>query len=127
MKKPAIVVVTDIEQLEELRSILAAGPYRIIKGESGTNLQDLISESGSTIVILDLDHVSVDNRFLRNLKNANPGLSVLAISSKRVHPELGESMSSNIHACLNKPLDSEEVRFWLKSIILDRPRKGASS
>lgn len=127
MSEAAIVVLTDIEQLEELRSILAAGPYRIIRGESGPNLQGLISESGSNIVILDLDHVPADNRFLRNLKNANPGLSVLAISSKRFHPELRESMSSNIHACLNKPLDSEEVIFWLKSITLDKPWKGPTA
>jgi DNA-binding NtrC family response regulator len=127
MKEPAIVVVTDIEQLEELRSILAAELYRIIGDESGTNLQVRISECASSIVILDLDHVPVDDRFLRNLKNANPRLSILVISSKRCHPELRESMRSTIHACLNKPLDSEEVKFWLKSITLDRPRKNAGS
>ncbi len=127
MAEAAIVVLTDIEQLEELRSILAAGPYRIIKGESGTKIQDLVSESSASIVVLDLDHVAVDNKFLRDLKDANPSLSILAISGKRLHPELGESMSSTIYACLVKPLDSEEVRFWIRSITLDRPRKRTSA
>ncbi|MBI5248714.1 MAG: response regulator [Desulfomonile tiedjei] len=126
MKEREIIVVTDTEQLEELRSALFTEPYRIIKCESCSDLQGLMSGSTSCIVILDLDEVCVDNRFLKKLKTGNAGLSVLAISSKKFHPELRESMSSYIHACLSKPVDPEELLFWLKSITLDNPQKERS-
>ncbi len=127
MKVPIIVLASDIEQLKELRTALAAGSYRIIECESCANLSGLISDSGSSVVILDLDSVSVDNRFLRHLKADNPGLSVLTISGQKLHPELRESISSYIHACLSKPLDADELKFWLRSIIHDTLELGNQS
>jgi len=121
-----VVVVADIDQFDELHTALMDEPYRIIKGESCSDIETLISEPGSNIVIVDLDSVPVDNRFLKKLKTSNPGLSILALSSKKFHPELREAISSYIYACLNKPLDPEELRFWLKSIILDGPVRGPS-
>jgi len=32
------------------------------------------------------------------------------------HPELEEAMSKHIHASLVKPVDDEELLYWLKSI-----------
>jgi DNA-binding NtrC family response regulator len=126
MKKPAIVVFTDIAQLEEVRTALVGEPYQTIRCKSCSNLQGMVSENASGIVIVDLDSCHVDNRFLKNLKTGNPGLSILAISSKKFHPELRESIGSYIHACLNKPLDPDELRFWLRSITMDGPQKGRS-
>ncbi len=66
MKEAVIVVAADMEQFDELRTALAGEPYRIIKGESCSDVEALISKSGSNIVIVDLDSVPVDNRFLKN-------------------------------------------------------------
>jgi DNA-binding NtrC family response regulator len=126
MKEPVIVIVADSEQHEEVRTALAGEGDRTIGCESCSNLQELISDKASSIVILDLDSCHVDNRFLKKLKTENPGLSILAISSKKFHPELRESICSYIHACLNKPLDPEELKFWLRSITLDGSQKGRS-
>lgn len=127
MKVPIIVLASDIEPLKELRTALAAGPYRIIECESCANLSGLISDSGSSVLILDLDSVSVDNRFLRQLKADSPGLSVLTISGQKLHPELRESISSYIHACLSTPIDADELKFWLRSIIHDTLEQGNQS
>jgi len=127
MKVPIIVLASDIEQLTELRTALAAGPYRIIECESCASLPGLISDSNSSVVILDLDSVSVDNKFVRHLKADNPGLSILTISGQKLHPELRESISSYIHACLSKPLDADELKFWLRSIVHDTLEQGNQS
>lgn len=126
MKKSAIVVVADVAQFEEVRRVLATDPYQIVRCESCSHVQGAISERNSKIVIFDLDTISVDNKSLRKLKTDNLGLSILVVSSKNVHPELRESLSTHIHACLKKPLDPEELRFWVRSITQDRPRKGPS-
>ena len=119
MEEPLIVLAADIEQLKDLRTALAGGFYRIIECESCASLPGLISDTGSTVVILDLDSVSVDNKFVRLLKADNPGLFILTISGQKLHPELRESISSHIYACLSKPLDADELKFWLRSTTHD--------
>jgi DNA-binding NtrC family response regulator len=127
MKPSVIILAADIEQIKELRTALAAGPYRIIECESCANLPGLIADSGSSVVILDLDSASLDNKFVRHLKTENPGLSILTISGQKLHPELRESIASYIHACLSKPLDSDELKFWLRSISHDTLEQGSQS
>jgi DNA-binding NtrC family response regulator len=68
------------------------------------------------VVILDLDGLPVSNRFLRDLRRQNPEVHIIGISSRMFHPELQEAMRSDISACLSKPLDEEELIYWLKSI-----------
>ncbi|MCK9377282.1 MAG: hypothetical protein M0P73_14170 [Syntrophobacterales bacterium] len=68
------------------------------------------------IVILDMDSLAADNRFFRELKRRAPGIHLLALSSRSYHPGLEEAMGSHIYACLAKPLDPEELRYWLRSI-----------
>ena len=126
MKVPIIVLAADIEQHKDLRTALAGAPYRTMECESCANLSDLISDSGSSVLILDLDSVSVDNKFVRRLKADNPELSILTLSDQKLHPELRESICSYIHACLSKPLDTDELKFWLRSITQDTLEHGAS-
>jgi DNA-binding NtrC family response regulator len=127
VKKPVIVLAADIELLKDLSAALAEGPYRIIECGSCAGLPGLISDTGSRVVILDLDSVSIDNKFVRLLKSDNPGLSILTLSDQKLHPELRESISSYIHACLSKPLDADELKFWLRSIAHDTLEQGSQS
>jgi DNA-binding NtrC family response regulator len=67
-------------------------------------------------VILDVDSVPLDNHAIRNLKASNPAVSLLMISRERFHPELQESISHVLYACLKKPADSDEITYLLKSM-----------
>lgn len=67
-------------------------------------------------VIMDIDSVAVDNRSIRNLTLAYPGVSFLCTSWDRFHPELQDAICYHIYACLNKPIDPEELLYWLKCI-----------
>ena len=67
-------------------------------------------------MILDLDTVPVNNHFLRGLRKLHPQIDILGISELSYHPGLEEVIGSHLLACLVKPLDVEELCFWLKSI-----------
>ena len=67
-------------------------------------------------VIHDLDTVPVNNQFLRGLRKIHPQLHMLGVSKLSYHPGLEEVVGSHLFACLVKPLDVEELSFWLKSI-----------
>jgi hypothetical protein len=53
-------------------------------------------------------------------------MPILCLSSARFHPELKESFLSHIYACLTKPIDPDELRYWLRSIQEDERNRGAA-
>ncbi len=119
MKEPIIVVIADKKQAAELGTVLESQNYRSVQSKLLTHLERLVRENSCRAVILDLDTVPVDNRTLRELTRAYPGLRVLAVSGRRLHPELKEALSSHIYACLCKPVDPDELIYWLKSVFSD--------
>jgi len=68
------------------------------------------------VLIVDLDTLPIDNHFFRSLKKQNPNLQILCLSSRTYHPALQEAMGSHIYASLAKPLNTEELFYWLKTI-----------
>ena len=119
MKDPIIVVIADRKQATELGTVLETQNYRSVQSKLLTHLDRLVCENCCRAVILDLDTVPVDNRTLRDLTRAHPGIRVLAVSGRRLHPELKEALSSHIYACLCKPVDPDELIYWVKSVFSD--------
>ncbi len=116
MSAAIIVVHADNNQTAGLRKFLEGENYRAVQCESLMHLDEPIRENSSRVVIVDLDTVSVDNRRLRNLRRKHTAVRVIALSSRRFHPELEEAMASHIYACLGKPVDLEELAYLLRSI-----------
>ena len=79
-------------------------------------LADHLKRESIAVLIIDLDTLPVDNTFFRSLKKQYPTLHIFCLSSHPYHPDLEEAMGSHICASLAKPLNSEELFFWLKSI-----------
>ena len=93
--------------------------------ESIPSLEDLdkrIAENNVLAVIIDIDTVQVDNRTIRDLTLRNPGIYFFCLSERRFHPELEDAIGYHIYACINKPIDPDEVLFWIRSI----QKEGAS-
>ena len=67
-------------------------------------------------VIIDIDSVPVDNRTIRNLTVQNPEIYFFCLSERRFHPELEDAICYHIYACINKPIDPDELFFWIDSI-----------
>lgn len=73
-------------------------------------------------VIIDLDLAPLGNLELRELKRAAGGASLLVLSSRTFHPELTEAMREHIDVCLSKPVDPDELGYWLRSFHNNSPR-----
>lgn len=69
------------------------------------------------VLVLDLDTIPSENRFFRNLKRQCPAMSIIGLSSRSFHPELKEAMRKYIYACLCKPVDPDELVYWIHSIV----------
>jgi DNA-binding NtrC family response regulator len=117
LPKPAVAVVdADEQQCRKSCAMLELLDYPATPLHSRLDLEAYLMRQPDGIVILDMDTVAADNRFFRELKRQVPGLYILPLSSRPYHPGLEESMGSHIYACLSKPLDPEEFRYWMKSI-----------
>lgn len=79
-------------------------------------LADHLKREPVAVLLIDLDTLPVDNTFFRSLKKQYPNLHIFCLSSRRHHPGLEESMGSHICASLAKPLDPEELFYWLKAV-----------
>jgi DNA-binding response OmpR family regulator len=116
MHGPVLMASSDKRESRDLCALLESHGYRITHAHSLANLGTQLRENLCSMLLLDLDHLSVDNRYMRELSRQHPGLSIIALSSRTFHPELEEALSSHISACLVKPVDIDELFFWLRSL-----------
>ncbi len=119
MKQPIIVVDGDKRSCRAMCKLLKAHQYCGIPCHTLADVQGLIEQNSCRALILDLDTVPVDNRRFRDLKKTNLALHILAVSGRLFHPELKEAIGSYIYACLCKPVDPDELVYWVKSIFCD--------
>ena len=117
MNRPEVAVIdSDETQCQELCGLLQHMDYPAAPLHSLKDLDQRLQRDPFKVAIFDLDTMPVDNNYLRTLKKQYPDIFVLVISSRSYHPGLEEAMRSHIYACLAKPLDPDEIFFWLKSI-----------
>ena len=116
MKKPILVLDADKKQCLELCDLLDGGRYPATPLYSTTNLEKNIHSSGCQAVVIDIDTVPVDNRTVRELTLKFPGVYFFCLSKQPFHPELKEAICYHIYACLNRPVDPDELFYWLRSI-----------
>lgn len=116
MEKKILVVSSNVQESEILCDLL--NHYHFLSGtaDSIQELNNILIKKNCIAVILDLDTIPVGNRNLKELTIKHPNVTFLCISAKRFHPELQDAIQHYIYACLNKPVDPDELLFWLKSI-----------
>jgi DNA-binding NtrC family response regulator len=90
---------------------IGATPFYALEG-----LPEHLRKKQARVMIIDLDSLPVDNNFFRTIKKHNPDLHILCLSSRTHHPGLQEAMGSHIYASLGKPLNAEELFYWLKTV-----------
>jgi len=116
MKKEVIVLDPDEQQRRNLCDLLTAYKYTAISVNSLVNMGHYIEENDCRALILNLDKVAVTNKVFRELKTKKPLLNIIALSKRQFHPELEEALREYISVCLAKPVDSDELVYWLKTI-----------
>ncbi len=116
MNMEIMVLDTDKKQREKLCSLLEDQEYQVTPIQSLPKLEKNIRENACQAIILDIDSVKIDNQTIRKLALNNKGIHFLCLSRNRFHPNLKEALCYHIYACIKKPIDLDELLFWLKSI-----------
>jgi DNA-binding NtrC family response regulator len=116
MEKEVVVLDTDKKQCKNLCALLTDHEYMSTAMSSLTNMDQYLGNSDCRAIILNLDNVSVTNKILRDLKRKNPLINIIGLSERQFHPELEEALREYISVCLAKPVDSDELTYWLKTI-----------
>lgn len=124
MDEPVVVVDANEEECLKLCAKLEEGRYRATPIYFLPDLEKYLQANTCLVVILDLNTEFIDNRVVRELTTKNPGVYFLGLTKHRFNPELEESICYHVYACLTKPVDPDELFFWLKSICEDEADSG---
>ena len=115
MKRAVVVLASDELQSETLCAMLTEKDFRPVPISDPAEATNSISETSCLALILDLDSISATNIMLRDLKKKHD-ITIIAVSERKLHPELAESMGSHIFASLVKPVDPDDLEYLLKGV-----------
>jgi DNA-binding NtrC family response regulator len=115
-KKAVLLVNAYSEESEEISCLLREAGCIAHTIGSVSELKNRLKERGFIAVIMDIDSVAVDNRSIKDIASEFPDIPLLCISRKPFHPDLTDSIRDYIYACLTKPIDPDELNYWLKCI-----------
>ncbi|MCF8091584.1 MAG: hypothetical protein K9K21_06095 [Desulfotignum sp.] len=112
------IVLTNMEydELQRMQQILAQNNYVSHVADHMDSLINALSGHSTICAILDLDTLDVTNQVIRKLTIQYPHVCFLCTSQDRFHPELKDAICYHIYACLTKPLDYDELLYWLRCI-----------
>ncbi len=116
MKKTILVLDAEPTECRNLCDLLAKERYTAIPVRSLADLKEYLLTESYIAVVIDIDSISIDNRTIRKLVLDNPGMHILCVSKDKFHPELKDAICYHIYACLNKPVDPDELIYFLRSI-----------
>lgn len=116
VKQDVIVFDSNETACSGICSLLSARDYRALPVNSLIGLPAAIEATDCNVLIVDLDNLSVDGKWFKDLKRQKPSLCIMVLSGRSFHPELQEAMRRDIYVCMQKPVDQNELVFWLKSL-----------
>ncbi len=114
---PKVLVVNPVKkEADGIGAILLQAGYtpRIIDNVEG--MDAAIRASDCMAVMVDIDSLELSNRTVRQLSLEFPHVGILCTSWKPFHPELQDAISHHMYACVQKPIDPDELQFWMRSI-----------
>lgn len=114
--KTILLMTANPEEIAGIAHLLREADFNTQSVTSSSELKKKLKDASFTAVIMDLDSMTVDNRSIKDLALQFPSIPFLCISKERLHPELKDSIRDHIYACLTKPIDPDELNYWLKCI-----------
>lgn len=114
---PKVLVVNAVKnEADRISEILLSAGYTPWIIENIESLEPALSAGDCMAVLLDLNSIEVSNRTVRQISLKFPKVGLLCTSWKPFHPELQDAICNHIYACVQKPVDPDELRYWLKCI-----------
>ncbi len=106
----------NIKYCNDLCSILNDLDFQARPIHTLENLSAYLKEDSLHAVIINIDTMNLNNTDIKNLSRKYRKTTFLCISESRFHPDFKEAIRNHIFACLNKPIDTNELNYFLKSI-----------
>ncbi|MBT3227264.1 MAG: hypothetical protein HN580_29760 [Deltaproteobacteria bacterium] len=122
MKRAVIVLSKNRDENAAMCSILKDTTYSPKSLFSYDDLEKSLKAEEFLAVFIDTDSIPLDNSSIRFLNKNFPNVSLLLTSVKKSHPDLEEAIGQYVYACISKPIDPEEVIYWLKCILDDKSK-----
>jgi DNA-binding NtrC family response regulator len=116
MEKSILVLDADKKQCRDLCELLEKGQFKATSLFSTHTLEKSIEDTACEAIFWDIDTVAADNRTVRDLTIKFPEVYFFCISNHPFHPELKDAICYHIYACINRPIDPDELFYWLRSI-----------
>ena len=116
MQKDILLMDADSTGSAGLLAQLSGQDYKTQTVGSLAELRHKLAEEKFMAVLMDIDSVTVDNRAIRELAADFPATPFLCLSRDRVHPGLKDAIRDHVYACLTKPVDMDEITYWLRCI-----------
>lgn len=107
---------SDAYEASSISKILTGAGYRLLTVSSFDDVLQNMDLNAVKAILLDIDSLPLDNRAIRGFALRAPAKPLLCISKERFHPELEEAFVKHVYACLAKPVDHDELLYWMKSI-----------
>ena len=115
--KPQILIVNAVEsEAVNISKMLEPAGYPLQILGCLDPMEAVLSTREVMAVLFDLDSMQTSNREMRKLTLKFPGVCFLCTSWKPFHPELRDAICYHIYACVQKPIDPDELLYWMKSI-----------
>ena len=114
-KNRVIIVSAGAHDVASICRIIEEDDYQTAVCSSLSELKSILCDA-CMAAILDLDNVPLDNRTIRALAFSHPATCFLCISGERFHPDLQEAIRNHLFACLHKPVDPDELHYFLRCI-----------
>ncbi|MEW6672298.1 MAG: response regulator [Thermodesulfobacteriota bacterium] len=112
-----IVLTGDTRTGETVCGLLSERQLHVAWLHQAGDLEEYLLGNSCRLLLIDLDTISVDKTVFRKLKKNHPGIDIIVLSSRSFHPELKEALSTHIYACLDKPIDEDELMFCITSLL----------
>lgn len=116
MEKKIVVIDADDKQCLEVCAMLEELNCRATPICRFKDLQIFLESGDCRLIFVDLETLTGDKSLFRRLEKIKPSVYIMGLSSRPFHPGLKEFMSRRMYACLSKPVDQEELSFWIKSL-----------
>ncbi len=111
-----LIVTKDQTEGDRIAAILADKSYTGETLPSIEILESRLQSNRDSVVLIDIDSVPVDSRYIRSLMLKHPAITFFFMSRGKLHPELKEAICHHIYACMNMPIDSEELIYWMRCV-----------
>ena len=106
----------DSEESDSIALLLKQTAFKTQFVAAPSEIKKVLKDASFLAILIDIDSAAVDNRYIKDLASQFPTIPLLCISKDRFHPELKDSIRDHIYACLTKPIDPDELNYWLRCI-----------